>query len=119
MPEVDLVLSGSVAVTESGHRVGKGEGYADLEFALLAEFDRVGPATTVVTTVHPMQVVPDGVVTPDAHDVPLDLIVTSDRTVETRADRGELVIDWDALDKEKRREIPLLNCLYSGRQGDA
>jgi len=32
---IDLVVSGSVAVSEAGDRIGKGEGYSDLEYALL------------------------------------------------------------------------------------
>ena len=114
MPEIDFVLSGSVTVTESGHRIGKGEGYADLEFALLAEFDRVGPATTVATTVHPMQVVPDGFVTPDAHDIPLNLLTTPERVVETGATRAPSELDPDTLDAEKRAEIPVLDRLLDG-----
>jgi 5-formyltetrahydrofolate cyclo-ligase len=108
MPTVELVLSGSVAVTEAGARVGKGEGFADLEFALLAEFDRVDRGTTVATTVHPMQVVPDAFVTPAPHDVALDLVVTPDRTVETGAERGVAGIDWNRLPAEKRASIPVL-----------
>ena len=114
MPEMDFVLSGSVAVTESGHRVGKGEGYADLEFALLAEYDRVGPATTVATTVHPMQVVPNGFFMPDAHDVPLNLLATPEQVVETGATRASSELDPDALDAEKRAEIPVLDRLLDG-----
>jgi 5-formyltetrahydrofolate cyclo-ligase len=111
MPEIDLVVSGSVAVTDSGARVGKGEGYADLEFALLAAFGRVRDAT-VATTVHSMQVVPDRLVTPDPHDVPLDLVVTPERTRSTGAERGAVGIDWDVLSAEKRAEIPVLERLY-------
>jgi 5-formyltetrahydrofolate cyclo-ligase len=111
MPGIDLVVSGSVAVTDGGARVGKGEGYADLEFALLAAFDRVSEAT-VATTVHPMQVVPERLVTPDAHDVPLDLVVTPERTGTTGAERGTVRIDWDGLSDEKRAEIPVLERLY-------
>lgn len=112
MPMIDLVVSGSVAVTDSGTRVGKGEGYADLEFALLAEFDRVGE-TTVATTVHPMQIVPDRRARPDAHDVPLDLVVTPERVVKTGATRGAVGIEWERLDAEKRAEIPVLERLRS------
>lgn len=112
MPTVDVVLSGSVAVTETGARVGKGEGYADLEFALLAEFDRVDGDTTVASTVHPMQVVPASFVTPALHDVALDLVVTPDRVVETGVDRDPATVDWAALSVEKRREIPVLDRHY-------
>ena len=122
---VDLVVSGSVAVTEQGARIGKGEGYSDLEWALLREIDAVDAGTTVATTVHERQTVAgdgDSVATgdgdendepvapdPDAHDVPMDLIVTAERTIrtETPYDRPTGV-DWDALDDERLAEIPVL-----------
>ncbi|WP_313693417.1 5-formyltetrahydrofolate cyclo-ligase [Halorarum halobium] len=110
VPHVDLIVSGSVAVTESGGRVGKGEGFADLEFAVLTELGAADSDTTVATTVHGMQVVDDDVEL-DAHDVPLDLVCTPERTI--RPDRGPRPagIDWDALDEEKLAEIPVLERL--------
>src|SRR6202011_5793716 len=35
MPGLDAIVCGSVAVTRDGRRCGKGEGYSDLEFAIL------------------------------------------------------------------------------------
>ncbi|MCG1003825.1 MULTISPECIES: 5-formyltetrahydrofolate cyclo-ligase [Halobacterium] len=108
---VDLVVSGSVAVTERGERVGKGEGYSDLEFALLREFGRVDDDTATVTTVHERQVVDDAVPTDD-HDVPMDWIVTPERVVETDSPTGKPAgIEWDAVDAERREEIPVLERL--------
>jgi 5-formyltetrahydrofolate cyclo-ligase len=37
MPGLDAIVCGSVAVTRDGRRCGKGEGYSDLEFAILRE----------------------------------------------------------------------------------
>ncbi|GAB6880017.1 5-formyltetrahydrofolate cyclo-ligase [Halorubrum gandharaense] len=126
VPHVDLVVSGSVAVTTDGARVGKGEGYSDLEWAMLRELDAVSDETTVATTVHELQVVdgPESPVasseqsddehdgelpSPDAHDVPLDLVVTPQGVVrtETPYDRPTGV-DWSALDDERLAEIPVL-----------
>ncbi|WP_336036289.1 5-formyltetrahydrofolate cyclo-ligase [Halobacterium yunchengense] len=108
---VDLVVSGSVAVTERGERVGKGEGYSDLEFALLREFDRVDDDTTTATTVHERQVVDDDVPT-DRHDVPMDLVVTPERTVRTDHRGGKPAgVDWRALDEARVAEIPALAAL--------
>ncbi|WP_281193495.1 5-formyltetrahydrofolate cyclo-ligase [Halorubrum sp. F4] len=123
---VDLVVSGSVAVTTNGSRIGKGEGYSDLEWAVLRELDAVDDDTTVATTVHELQVVdedpspideeagaPDkdaaSLPEPDRHDVPLDLVVTPDRVIRTGStvDRPAGV-DWDALDSDKLAEIPVL-----------
>jgi 5-formyltetrahydrofolate cyclo-ligase len=54
---VDLVVCGTVAVNRDGVRVGKGGGFSDLEFALLAERGLLGGETTIVTTVHDLQLV--------------------------------------------------------------
>ncbi|SEW26173.1 5-formyltetrahydrofolate cyclo-ligase [Halobacterium jilantaiense] len=108
---IDLVVSGSVAVTERGERVGKGEGYSDLEFALLRAFDRVDDDTTTVTTVHERQVVDDAVPAGD-HDVPMDLVVTPERTVDTEYEGGKPTgIDWNALGEDRIAEIPVLGRL--------
>ena len=42
VPQIDLVVCGSVAVNHEGARLGKGGGYSDLEFALsLREIERL------------------------------------------------------------------------------
>lgn len=108
---VDMVVAGSVAVTRDGARVGKGEGYSDLEYAILAAFDRVGPSTTVATTVHDRQAVDESVPVA-AHDVPLDLIATPERVIRTQttAERPSSV-DWEALDPDRIDDIPVLQQL--------
>jgi 5-formyltetrahydrofolate cyclo-ligase len=108
---VDLIVSGSVAVMKRGERVGKGEGYSDLEFALLREFDRVDDDTATVTTVHERQVVDEAIPTGD-HDVPMDYIVTPERVIDTDAPATKPEgIEWDALGEERREEIPVLERL--------
>ena len=112
LPDVDLIVSGSVAVTEGGARVGKGEGYSDLEYAVLRAFDLVGGDTTVATTVHERQVVPDDEVSPAPHDVPMDLIATPERLIRTGTALDRPAgIDWAVLDEERIREIPVLERL--------
>jgi 5-formyltetrahydrofolate cyclo-ligase len=111
LPDVDLVVSGSVAVTEGGTRIGKGEGYSDVEWAVLCELGRVDESTPVVTTVHERQVVseadaPDA----DGHDVPMTLVVTPERVVETGATGKPTGVDWD-LASDRLDEIPLLRRL--------
>ena len=107
---IDLVVSGSVAVTDDGARIGKGEGYSDLEYAVLTELGLVDQGTPVATTVHELQVVEDELPTA-AHDVPMDLVVTPARTVETGATGGPDGIDWDLLDEARIAEIPVLEQL--------
>ncbi|WP_290810506.1 5-formyltetrahydrofolate cyclo-ligase [Halovivax sp.] len=106
---IDLIVSGSVAVSADGARVGKGEGYSDLEFALLAERGLVGDGTTVATTVHERQVV-DGIDDAD-HDVRIDLVGTPERVIRTEADDRPTGIDWDLLDDDRLEEIPALSSL--------
>jgi 5-formyltetrahydrofolate cyclo-ligase len=40
----------------TGYRIGKGKGYADLEFAMMMKMEAVNQNTTIVTTVHDCQV---------------------------------------------------------------
>lgn len=104
---VDLVVSGSVAVTTGGARVGKGEGFSDLEYAVLLELGLIDETTTVATTVHELQAVDDAPV--DDHDVPMDLVATPDRLVRTETTHPRPTgIDWDALSAERLGEIPVL-----------
>ena len=112
MPHIDLIVAGSVAVDAAGNRVGKSEGYSDLEFAVLRGFDRVDPDTTVATTVHDSQIVDDGDIDPDRHDVPLDLVVTPTQTISTgTAAERPAGLYWDAIESEKIEAIPVLQRL--------
>ncbi len=54
VPELDLVLTGSVAVNLKGARLGKGGGFSDLEYGLLLEVGKIDRRTLVATTVHPI-----------------------------------------------------------------
>jgi 5-formyltetrahydrofolate cyclo-ligase len=111
---VDLVVSGCVAVGEDGARLGKGGGFADLEFALAREAGLIGPDTVVVTTVHELQVRPAGTVPTSTHDAPVDLIVTPERVIDCRprrAHRPDGGIRWSELTEEKIAAIPLLRAL--------
>jgi len=105
MPPLDGIVTGSVAVTRSGRRCGKGEGFSDLEYAILLELGH-DPAP-VATTVHPIQVVEQ--VPTDAHDLPLSWIVTPDETIEVDDPPAPPTgIDWNALSAADLEEMPVL-----------
>ncbi|XP_059849179.1 methenyltetrahydrofolate synthase domain-containing protein isoform X7 [Hypanus sabinus] len=53
---IDLVVVGSVAVSKEGWRIGKGEGFADLEYSMMVSMGSIDENTVVVTTVHDCQV---------------------------------------------------------------
>ncbi len=114
VPPIDLIVCGSVAVNARGARVGKGGGFSDLEYGLLAERGKIGPKTRVVTTVHPLQIVPQALEM-RPHDVPVDVVVTPEGAIRlTPAFPRPRGIDPEALTPEKIAEIPVLERLLSG-----
>jgi 5-formyltetrahydrofolate cyclo-ligase len=91
MPGLDAIVCGSVAVTRDGRRCGKGEGYSDLEFAILRELGH--PPVPVATTVHDLQVVDS--VPHDPTDQPLSVIATPTQTIRIkRPTAAPMGIDW-------------------------
>ena len=77
-------------VCTPGFRIGKGEGFADLEYAMMATMEAVGPDTIVVTTVHDDQVVdiPEELV--EDHDLTVDYIVTPTQVEHHAIQKHEL-----------------------------
>ena len=112
---VDLVIVGSTAVCpETGARVGKGEGFAELEWGILSDQGNLDPATTlVITTVHDEQVVND--IPPNSltkHDVPVDIIVTPTKVIRVpnRVPKPSGIM-WDLLSPQKLAQIRVLQQL--------
>src|SRR5258708_2772088 len=119
---VDLVVMGCVAAGEDGARLGKGGGFADLEFALATAAGLIGPHTICVTTVHELQVRAAGTIPVTAHDVPVDLIITPERVIDCRPrhrPRPTAGIRWDDLTEEKIAAIPLLSAQRAGQRSPA
>jgi len=111
VPPIDLVVCGAVAVNGKGARVGKGGGFSDLEYALLAETGKVGAHTPIVTTIHQLQFVPQALeMLP--HDLPVDVAVTPDGSIAlTPAFPRPRGIYREALGPEKIAEVPALERL--------
>ncbi|XP_051139948.1 5-formyltetrahydrofolate cyclo-ligase-like protein COG0212 isoform X2 [Andrographis paniculata] len=74
--KVDLIVIGSVAVDpKTGARLGKGEGFAELEYGMLRYMGAIDDSTPIVTTVHDEQLVDDIPVEKlQVHDVPVDIV---------------------------------------------
>ena len=105
MRAVDLVVSGSVAVNRFGTRVGKGGGYADLEYGLAAAAGIVKLTTPVVTTVHAMQVLEEEL--PYTH--PIDYVATPEELIRCSGEMPHPTgIYWEDLDEAKIAQIPVL-----------
>lgn len=76
LPKIDLIITGCVAASEDGRRLGKGGGYGDREIAVIkGKFGDV----PVVTTVHELQLAKN--IPWEEHDQKVDVIVTPTRII--------------------------------------
>ncbi len=112
LPTLDAIVAGSVAVTRSGRRCGKGAGYSDFEYAILRELGH--PTVPVATTVHPLQLVDSFPI--ESNDLPLSLIVTPDQAIRVRRPPAAPAgIDWDRLTAADLEAMPVLGELRALR----
>nr|XP_044991106.1 methenyltetrahydrofolate synthase domain-containing protein isoform X4 [Jaculus jaculus] len=109
---VDLIVVGSVAVSEKGWRIGKGEGYADLEYAMMVSMGAVHEGTPVVTIVHDCQVVDISEALLEDHDLTVDYILTPTRVITTGCTRPKPAgVMWSKVSCEMLAKIPVLRIL--------
>lgn len=117
--KIDIVVVGSTAVNpENGARVGKGEGFAELEYGMLRQLGMINESTPVVSCVHDCQVITEGL-PPEGqvlmkHDVPIDIIVTPTRTIRvdpTKRFPKPTGIYWNLLSQQKLAQIRVLRQL--------
>jgi 5-formyltetrahydrofolate cyclo-ligase len=108
---VDLIIVASVAVNPiTGARIGKGKGYADLEYAIMSQMGCVTTKTIVITTCHESQLIndlPNQIM--EQHDLPVDIIITPKRYIYTKRlfQRPERVY-WNKIDVDMISSIPVL-----------
>lgn len=102
---IDAKILGSVAVDSFGGRIGKGGGYSDLEYCILAELGLITEKTPTITTVHDLQIISKKLImTPQ--DVPLDIIVTPNRHFHTQTTYLRPTrIEWSLVSPKRREEI--------------
>ena len=112
LPPVDFIVAGSVAVSKEGARIGKGEGYSELEYGVLREIGLVNEGTKIATTVHDCQILQP--FQTEEHDLPVDYVLTPTRMIETRTPlprpRG---IYWEKVTADMLRKIPILQELHA------
>ncbi|CAK9111488.1 5-formyltetrahydrofolate cyclo-ligase-like protein COG0212 (Protein CLUSTERS OF ORTHOLOGOUS GROUP 212) [Durusdinium trenchii] len=112
--KVDMVIIGSVAVNPAnGARIGKGEGFAELEYGMLRLMGAIDDTTPVVSCIHDCQLVDD---IPSeqllCHDVPVDIICTPTRTIRVPPSLPKPTgIYWDKLSPQKLGSILILQKL--------
>lgn len=85
LPEIDLFVTGCVAVTPEGKRLGKGDGFAAREYAFLLSSGKISLKTPILTTIHELQVLPK--IPTEEHDLQVDIIVTPQRIIRTGVSR--------------------------------
>lgn len=106
IPRIDLIVVGSVAIHKDGRRLGKGEGYADREYAILREIGN--PAVPVLTTIHSAQLVDDDIPR-DSFDLAVDYIVTEEGVLETNTPYEKPAgIQWEHVTDEEKELMPIL-----------
>ncbi len=110
MPMIDLIVVGSVAIHQDGRRLGKGEGYADREYAIIRELGN--PEVPVITSIHSTQLVDDDLPR-DVYDLTVDYIATEKELIQTKNDYEKPTgILWDQVTDEQREEMPVLEEIY-------
>lgn len=109
MMPMDLLVVGCVAASKEGGRTGKGAGFADLELGIFREVGTIAKGAVILTTVHDVQVVPGDELPLQAHDSPLDWVVTPTQAIETNSSHPQPKgVDWDAVQPEQYQNIPFL-----------
>ncbi|XP_037729054.1 methenyltetrahydrofolate synthase domain-containing protein [Drosophila subpulchrella] len=111
--KLDIVVIGSVVVSRDGYRIGRGNGFADLDIGLLIELGAITPQTVIATIVHDVQVVdtlPLNLF--QKYDTPVDIIVTPSEVIRVakRLPRPNGVF-WELLSDRRLKILPVLQQL--------
>ncbi|ESP03424.1 hypothetical protein LOTGIDRAFT_224471 [Lottia gigantea] len=110
--KIDLIIIGSCCVSEQGYRLGKGEGYGDLEYAMMLNAGYITRNTPVVTIVDEVQIqeIPSDIL--EEQDVTVDYIVLPDKIIETKCPKPKPSgIIWSKLTERYLERIPVLQLL--------
>lgn len=110
IPPIDLMVVGSVAIHPDGRRLGKGEGYADREYAIIRELGN--PPVPIVTSIHSTQLVNEDIPR-DTFDLTVDWIATEKGVTKTNSSYEKPNgIEWDHVTGEEMDEMPVLRQLW-------
>ncbi|WP_078433333.1 5-formyltetrahydrofolate cyclo-ligase [Metabacillus halosaccharovorans] len=110
IPPIDLMVVGSVAIHPDGRRLGKGEGYADREYAIVRELGN--PPVPIVTSIHSTQLVHEDIPI-DTYDLTVDWIATEEGITKTNTPYEKPNgVEWDHVSDEEMEEMPVLKELW-------
>lgn len=111
--KLDIVVIGSVVVSREGYRIGRGNGFADLDIGLLIELGAITPKTIIVTIVHDMQVVDS--LPPNLfqkYDTPVDIIATPTEIIRVPKRLSfPNGVYWELLSERRLKILPVLQQL--------
>lgn len=101
--KIDLMVTGAVAVSKKGQRIGKGSGFFDWEYKILREIGSVDEDTPIVAVVHFLQIFEE--LPFSFYDVSINYIVTPKEIIkiENPASRPS-GIDWEYI-KNKNKNL--------------
>lgn len=101
LPEINTIVTGCVAIDLRGVRLGKGGGFAELEYGILRELGVVNDKTPILTTVHDLQVINENIPM-EVHDFTVDYYATPTRLtkVESSLKHKPKGIYWELLTPE-------------------
>lgn len=112
---MDLVLTGTAAVSADGRRFGRSYQYFDIEWGLLAEIGIADDRTPVVVIAHDVQVIA-GKVAAMPREAVADFVVTPTRLIRvTDRPRRPTGIHWDGIDPDELDLMPALVELQRAR----
>ena len=110
LPTIDMLVVGSVALHKDGRRLGKGEGYADREYAIIRELGN--QEIPVVATIQSAQLVEDDI-PKDEYDLAVDWIVTEEEIIKTNSPYEKPTgIVWELVTEQEKEEMPVLNEIW-------
>ena len=112
---VDVLATGAAAISRGGMRFGRGFGYFDIEWGLLAEMGLVRETSPIIAFVHDVQVVDDPIAA-SAREAVVDWIVTPTRTLHvSHRQRRPTGVDWPRLDPQEIEEMQALKDLQRAK----
>jgi 5-formyltetrahydrofolate cyclo-ligase len=115
IPAIDLIVVGSVAIHRDGRRLGKGEGYADREYAILRVIGN--NQVPVITTINSKQLVGDDIPR-DSYDLTVDWIITEKGITETHTPYPKPHgIEWEHVTEDEMEKMPILKELKGFSRG--
>jgi len=118
--KLDMIVIGSVAVSRDGHRIGRGNGFVDLDIGILIQTGVITPETVIVTTVHDHQLndsLPLNLF--QKYDTPVDIIVTPTEVIRVSPKLPRPTgIFWELLSERRLKIVPILQKIKEASEKD-